>query len=243
MKIKHRITVDGVDLPLDIWVERRRGIRFSIARKSVNLRVPMGISPEALHEQVAKTTEWVESLLIDNPSILDRFKTKTYATGDVVIVGERQYILDISLVDKKNHSAKMDENTIFFKLSQSASIQEQNRVIKKLLSRIISKDFLPEIAKRVDELNDAFFQEDINKISLKYNVSNWGSCSSRRNLNFSSRLLLAPKEVIDYVIIHELAHLKEANHSSKFWAIVQNIMPDYKEKEQWLTKHGKTLDF
>jgi len=86
-------------------------------------------------------------------------------------------------------------------------------------------------------------KEEINKISIKYNHSNWGSCSSKRNLNFSSKLLFAPDDVIDYVIIHELAHLKEANHSPKFWAIVAKAMPSYKEKKKWLSVNGKNLDF
>jgi len=63
------------------------------------------------------------------------------------------------------------------------------------------------------------------------------------NINLSTRLLFAPPPVIDYVIIHELTHLIEMNHSSKFWNIVKSIMPDYKQKEKWLKKNGKFCDF
>ena len=62
-------------------------------------------------------------------------------------------------------------------------------------------------------------------------------------MNLSTRLLFAPKDVIDYVIIHELAHLYEMNHSKKFWNIVSQVMPNYKEKEKWLSKNGRLCDF
>jgi len=80
-----------------------------------------------------------------------------------------------------------------------------------------------------------------NKYWIKYNnikitsaKTRWGSCTSKRNLNFSYRLILCPEKVIDYVICHELSHLKEMNHSKKFWNEVEKIMPDYKEYNKWL---------
>ncbi|USN58448.1 MAG: M48 family metallopeptidase [Candidatus Peribacteria bacterium] len=66
----------------------------------------------------------------------------------------------------------------------------------------------------------------------------WGSCSSKKNLNFSYRLMRCPKEVIDYVIIHELAHLKHMNHSRSFWLEVGQMMPDYVQQRKWLKKNG-----
>ncbi len=66
----------------------------------------------------------------------------------------------------------------------------------------------------------------------------WGSCSSKKYLNFSYRLVMAPKDCIDYVIIHELCHLKEMNHSARFWKHVSQIMPEYREKEKHLKEYG-----
>lgn len=71
----------------------------------------------------------------------------------------------------------------------------------------------------------------------------WGSCSSEGNLSFSWKLIMAPQEVVDYVVVHELAHRKEMNHSPRFWAVVEDIMPDYKEYKTWLRTHGHTLRF
>lgn len=69
----------------------------------------------------------------------------------------------------------------------------------------------------------------------------WGSCSSSGTLSFSWRLVMAPMDAIDYVIIHELAHMKERNHSRKFWAMVSEMMPEYQTWEQWLKINGRGL--
>ena len=79
------------------------------------------------------------------------------------------------------------------------------------------------------------------KIKIKDNSTRWGSCSSKGNLNFSLYLVAFPMSIIDYVIIHELAHLKEFNHSKKFWEIVMNMDHDYKEKISYLKKYGNLV--
>jgi predicted metal-dependent hydrolase len=76
------------------------------------------------------------------------------------------------------------------------------------------------------------------KIKIKDNSTRWGSCSSKGNLNFSLYLVAFPMDIIDYVVVHELAHLKEFNHSKKFWEIIRNIDRDYKEKISFLKKYG-----
>jgi predicted metal-dependent hydrolase len=69
----------------------------------------------------------------------------------------------------------------------------------------------------------------------------WGSCSSRGTLNFTWRLVMAPLEIIDYVVIHELAHLKEKNHSPAFWQLVERMLPDFRWRRDWLKKNGHIL--
>jgi len=69
----------------------------------------------------------------------------------------------------------------------------------------------------------------------------WGSCSPDGSLNFTWRLVMAPLEVIDYVVVHELVHLKVKNHSKRFWAAVGRIMPEYALHRKWLRKHGERL--
>lgn len=79
------------------------------------------------------------------------------------------------------------------------------------------------------------------RITIRNQRTRWGSCSSKGNLNFNCLLMLAPASVQDYVIVHELCHRKEMNHSPRFWAEVERIIPDYKTYEKWLKTEGKDL--
>lgn len=86
-----------------------------------------------------------------------------------------------------------------------------------------------EIAqKRVEHFN-AIYKFDVNKINIKNQKTRWGSCSRKGNLNFNYKIALLPKEMSDYIIVHEICHLKEFNHSQKFWNLVAKAMPDYLE--------------
>ena len=80
-----------------------------------------------------------------------------------------------------------------------------------------------------------------NRVTVRAQRTRWGSCSSKGNLNFNCLLALLPPFVSDYVIVHELCHLKEMNHSSKFWAQVEKILPDYKLRRKWLKDNGGVL--
>ena len=82
---------------------------------------------------------------------------------------------------------------------------------------------------------------DYGRITIRKQKTRWGSCSGKGNLNFNCLLMLAPPEVIDYVVIHELCHRKEMNHSRAFWREVEKVMPDYKKSVLWLKNQGSML--
>lgn len=94
--------------------------------------------------------------------------------------------------------------------------------------------------ERVQALNAAT-NYPFQSIRIGGQKTRWGSCSTRGTLSFNWRLLLAPPDVLDYVVIHELAHLAEMNHSPRFWALVEQACPAYKEHVRWLKEHGATL--
>lgn len=79
------------------------------------------------------------------------------------------------------------------------------------------------------------------RITIRNQKSRWGSCSSKGNLNFNCLLMLMPPEVLDYVVVHELCHRKEMNHSPKFWAEVGKVLPDYEKQKLWLKEHGNEI--
>ena len=107
--------------------------------------------------------------------------------------------------------------------------------VKELADQAV--EYIPKRVKYYAEKENFIY----NKITIKNLVSRWGSCSTKGNLNFNCLLMLTPDYVIDYIVVHELCHLREMNHSEKFWAEVEKIMPDYQRAELWLKQNGGNL--
>lgn len=107
------------------------------------------------------------------------------------------------------------------------------------------KDFLKQYAKNeITALATCYagiMNVSFKKISIKDTTTRWGSCTANGNLSFSWRLILAPYETLKYVVVHELAHRTEMNHSKSFWNIVENTLPEYKPAKYWLQKNGQSL--
>lgn len=240
---KTTMPIDGKAFPIVIHREPRNGTRFSLGKKGGIMRLPVNMPTPTQQMQRARFEVWVSGLFKQKPSLKQRYFGKNYETGDVLKVGGREYMLFIENTDNQRHSAKLKGQEIYLKINPNDTELHLQKAIKRMLSRVVGQDFLAEITQRVLDLNDQFFQKEIRSVKLKYNQTNWGSCSSKTNINLSTRLLFAPPEVLDYVIIHELAHLIEMNHSTMFWAVVSRAMPDYKKHEKWLKVHGNSCDF
>lgn len=104
---------------------------------------------------------------------------------------------------------------------------------------------LTQLAKKTIPVKVEYYARlmglDYGRITIRSQKSRWGSCSSKKNLNFNCLLMLTPVEVQDYVVVHELCHLKEMNHSVRFWSEVEAVLPDYRVRRKWLKDNGSAL--
>lgn len=239
------VSIDGQEVPFKIYIERRNSVRVSFGRSCINLRIPSSLSGGAREKHFADAVTWVKNQSRENPNALKRYKEKDYDVITNITIYGKSIPITINYKKRQSGSGKynLEKETIELYLPYEIAGLEKDKMIKSLLSRVCGQLFLPKITARVMEINDKCFHKKIKSVNLKYNKSNWGSCSTASNVNLSTRLLFAPLNVIDYVIVHELAHLCEMNHSSRFWNIVSQIMPDYKEKEEWLKINGVRCDF
>ena len=246
MAAKHQkleFVINGHKIPVRIYRERRRNIRASIGKTAAILRMPKLMLAWQQEEKIQWFYNWLEQKFSENENLYAQFSQREYKDGQILKVGERQYLLRVLKEDRKHSKAQLDGKTIILRLSKESEVSELLEKIPNLISREVAKDCQSMIERRVDDFNDKYFQQNITGVYLKYLHSRWGSCSNTGNINLSTRLLFAPNDVIDYVIIHELAHLVEFKHSKRFWSIVQKIMPDYKEKEEWLAENGPRCRF
>lgn len=230
-------------IPAKIYLEVRQGVRFSLGKRGAILRVPLHLPADLRQQEILRFKNWVAEKIMEKGAPEEHAIGKTYQHGDQLAVGSRSYSILFEWTDNNNHSARRNDRDITLRLTRKDSGEPLQKAIRLLLSRVVAHDFLPQIERRVNELNHLYFKKSISSVVLKYNTSNWGSCSNKGNINLSTCLLFAPDSVIDYVIIHELAHLVEMNHSPRFWKLVEEAMPDYKEKKKWLRQHWHVCNF
>ncbi len=175
---------------------------------------------------------------------LDRYVGRRYQNGDVLKVYGTTFHLQLEEISGLKIKAMMTpERVLILSVGQDASLLERQRHVRRILMRIFAQYFLPQLRRRVLELNEQTVGKPITEVRIRPTDSTWGTCSSKGVVTLSTRLLLAPVDVIDYVIIHELAHRVEMNHSARFWNIVSAHCPDYKRHERWLKENSNTCSF
>lgn len=173
---------------------------------------------------------------------LIRSKRKTISVevrGDMVIVRapNRMPKRDVNAFVQKH------EDWITKQLKRSLIQQQQLEQVEKLTQQEIdtlyqqAKIVLPERARYFADLLGV----DYGRITIRCQKTRWGSCSAKKNLNFNCLLMLAPPEVADSVVAHEVCHLIEMNHSDRFYRLVLRIYPDYHRWNRWLKENGKIL--
>lgn len=235
---------ESTQVQVYVFYERRSTLRAAIGKKGLIFRMPLGLRESHKQEAWQWFRDWVTQLSHQRPEVFRAIRPKTFKNGDSILVGSRNYRLHLEYKPRATHAGRLlSGGNIHCTLADHLQPEAYGAAIKTLLSRIIGNDFFSEIHTRVHQLNQIHFNYTIRSIQLKYLTSKWGSCSGRGTINLSTRLLFAPEDVQNYVIIHELAHLQEMNHSDKFWRLVQKAMPDYQTKEHWLKQYGHLCDF
>jgi predicted metal-dependent hydrolase len=121
------------------------------------------------------------------------------------------------------------------KAEQSQRKELSSQEVKLLVTR--AKRIIPQRVRYYADIMGVTY----GRITIRMQKSRWGSCSGKGNLNFNCLLMRTPETILDYVVVHELCHLKEMNHSPRFWAEVEKILPDYKERRKWLKDHENEI--
>lgn len=150
---------------------------------------------------------------------------RQYPSGELkkFVESKERWILDkqrLVRIKQDNHAKEM---------RMTADMLNQNGMTYREMARGV---IVPRVISYAERM-----QVHFHDIQIKEQKSRWGSCSSKGNLNFNWRLVLMPQEVLDYVVVHELCHLRYMNHSKEFWAYVEEIMPDYMRWKKWLKEY------
>ncbi|MCL1791480.1 MAG: M48 family metallopeptidase [Peptococcaceae bacterium] len=200
------------------------------AEGTVEVRAPFHVPRREIDRFVASKQQWIKTRQIAREGLWREKEAFTLAYGSSVMVRGREY----SLTAKEGTQAGFD-GTCFY-LPPGLSSDELKRGVVRIY-RIMAKNLLTDRADHYAKITGL--------IPAAVKISNaktrWGSCSAKNSVNFSWRLVMAEDDVIDYVVVHELAHIREHNHSDRFWAVVRGILPDYHLRQGKLKKLQQRL--
>ncbi|MCK5129834.1 MAG: M48 family metallopeptidase [Clostridiales bacterium] len=186
------------------------------------VRAPYHISKNIINKFIDEKSAWIDK----KQNLMKQHNEHNnieYEDGKIFLFLGKKYQLRINDTIK---SIMIYEDNIEFPFKYIENAKKQMVIWYKRKAKEI---IIPRAEEHVKNLN-----LNHNKIGINSAQKRWGSCNANGNINFSYRLIMAPIDVIDYVIIHELMHLKELNHSSQFWKLVESILPDYKIRRKWL---------
>lgn len=219
-----------MELDINVYFSDRKTITLQIKKdKTISVRAPRHYTKEDVHLYVMKNKNWLVSKLaeIDKKSYAWQF----VPNSKIIYEGE---LFEIVYDPNQKKAIKMIADKFVF------SNQEPEQIKK------IYKAYLKHSAKKilVDECNNfaKILGLKVNQIKISSSKTRWGSCSSKRNINLNYRLMIVPKKIRLYVIIHELCHIIHMNHSKEFWGLVAKFFPDYKNLKKHLKDNSDYYD-
>ncbi|MDQ3143018.1 MAG: M48 family metallopeptidase [Bacteroidota bacterium] len=234
-----KIQTDQFQFILEIHHERRSSVRVSLAKEKAIVRIPLVDSVKKKEEHISWAQDWIAKKLTKDKNLIHRFQPRNYSDGEELTIRGKIFTLIIKEnLEQKTATAMLGGSQIMMVIPGNLRPKLRQKTISTLVSKIMAKIFSREISQKVLELNEIYFRQKMGKIQLRNNQTNWGSCNTHGNISISSRLLMAPEFVLNYIIIHELAHTVHMNHSTAFWKVVAQAMPEYEAAEKWLDQNG-----
>ncbi len=221
-EVAYSLTISHKAKNLRLMVDREKGLEVVI---------PAYFSTDLVEPILIKKQKWILGKL----AYFEQLKQRQ--NGRRVLYRGREYEVEIRVVKGAAGTVQVEEEKLLLLVpagaesSAAAVLESWFRAMARLL-----------INQRVRVVNQEL-NLDFNRVFIRGQKTRWGSCSRLKNLNFNWRLVMAPLQVIDYIVAHELMHLIQPDHSKNFWSLVEGVCPDYKECRKWLKSNGHRLNF
>jgi len=212
---------------------KRKQLTITVERdRSVVVHAPESTSEEKIRAIVESRRQWIyEKTKHAQKYALPHPPGKELVNGESALYLGRQYQIEVV----QNDLGEVRFEQRFFIPARFAGDRKQ--VLREWYVARAKEKILPRAKKIAKDLGVEF-----NNAKIVDNRFRWGSCTTKDNINFNWRLIKAPMYVVDYVIVHELAHLLEANHTPRFWNIVRAQTTKMEKAKQWLLEHGQILE-
>ncbi len=207
---------------------------------TVRISSPEFLEEGCIHRAVYERSDWILSKLKAMEELNKNIREREYSKGDMVVYLGHEY--GLKAIDKVKAKGKVRFQELEFEVEVNPkwTLEEREAEIREGLAEWYKHEAFRILKERTLHYSRILGSYPDN-IRVKQQKSIWGSCSNKGNINFNWKLIMAPIAVLDYVVVHELCHLKQRNHSRDFWDLVEGLMPDYRVRRKWLKDNGRTL--
>jgi predicted metal-dependent hydrolase len=226
-----------LDFDYSIIRSKRKTLCIQIRNARVRVLAPARLAQQDILDFLAHKQSWVNKQLIEQAKTLEQ-KQEIAQSNHVFINGQLK-----TLTILRGNYLVIDESELSWNITVPNRVCAENlaKYSKQQLLNWYKQQALVYLPKRLEQLSNTFALYPSN-VQVKKYKARWGSCNSKGVINLNYLLMMTPPFVVDYVIIHELCHLKHLNHSAAFWQLVADCEPNYKTAQQWLKTNSVTLN-
>ena len=210
-----------------IRTDRKKSASIQLDGDLVKVRVPKSLSDKRIRELIAKRTPWIQAKFKEQ-SERPVPKPKEYVSGEFLSYLGKNYRLKV--VSGINPSIKLENGDLVVAIPEE---KQQQNMVKHLLEnwyRTRAEILLREKTERFSKI----IKVSPRSVFVGNYKSRWGACSSKGDITYNWKIILTPHRIVDYLVVHELCHLLEHNHSPRYWRHVERYVPDWRECREWL---------
>lgn len=237
MKLLINEGTDSIEFEVTYSKRKTMSIRIS-PDGDIKIAVPARMSEKAVIDWVSSKSDWIVKKLIEIEKMKCNIVSKKFDQGELFLYLGFEYPLHLDI------DYKLKKPFVYLYTDRLTISTPSNDTV---LIKTAMESWYRYMAYKYIRSRIEYYQPIIgispNKIKIKEQKTRWGSCSSKGNLNFNWKVIMAPAGVLDYIIVHEMCHLIHLNHSKDYWKLVSSIMPNYKVLKDWLKKNGIKLRF
>jgi predicted metal-dependent hydrolase len=224
--------------------ERAKHLRIVVKAASIEVVAPPKVSDRKIKAFVELQQEWIKAASLrvaDKIRAIPTLAPMTYAHGVTVPFQGRQIPLRVQNTAKATLKVDLQADSEFvIDLPMRINATESSELIRLALIRWMKNQARQQAGFYIDKHAQRHALVP-RSLKIKTQKSRWGSCGPQNDINMNWLLMLAPPAVLEYVVVHELCHIKHKNHSREFWQLVTEHLPDYQQQRRWLKRHGNSL--
>jgi predicted metal-dependent hydrolase len=235
------IQYGSTEIYYSIYSEVRNDLKITVNLiNGVEVHAPASMDEQKLNQVLVKKAPWIMQKIEELNEVKHTVQPTEFVSGEKLSYLGRNYRLKIYRENTKGASIQFQQGRFIAKVPKQWSQEEVQCQLEQEMMGWYTTHGTKKIMERAN-IYQAMMNVTPRSLTLKSQLKRWGTCTKNGDIYLNWRLVMAPVRVIDYVLVHEFAHLIEMEHNERFWRIVRHTLPHYKASKEWLRVHGMEL--